>query len=135
MKKLKPGQKRCPKCEALVSGPRTKMCPKCGHAFNGKPVKAPVPEVAPVAVVAVEKPTKPVAVVSPQAPAVVKEPAKDGNTITLEQIKKVAETVKMLGGFQRATEMLEVIRELGGVKKFKELAEAITVSETSETKI
>ena len=39
-KKMKPGQKRCPSCGAMVKGPRTKTCPKCGHGFNGKPQEA-----------------------------------------------------------------------------------------------
>src|SRR5208283_429161 len=94
-KKMKPGQKRCPSCKALVSGTRTKTCPKCGHEFNGKP----------------------------------QEPSKDGGTVTLEQVKKVAQTVKAMGGFQRMIEMLDVIKAVGGVKKFKELAEAMTAAE------
>ena len=76
--------------------------------------------------------TKKVAEPSPQvapAPAVVEKPATTAGTITLEQIKQVAQTVKSLGGLQRATEVLEVIKDLGGAKKFKELAEAISVTE------
>src|SRR5271157_5243159 len=102
-KKMKPGQKRCPSCGASVSGPRTKTCPKCGHEFNGKPQESTAPAAAPATV----------------APAAVERPTKPNDTITLEQVKKVAQTVKTLGGLQRATEVLEVIRELGGAKKFK----------------
>ena len=109
-KKMKPGQKRCPSCGAAVKGPRTKTCPKCGHGFNGKP-QAAVVAAAPAALAVVEKPT-------------------NGGTITLEQIKKVAHTIKTLGGYQRATEVLAVIKEMGGVKKFRDLAEAMTVAET-----
>ena len=109
-KKMKPGQKRCPGCGASVKGPRTKNCPKCGHEFNGKPQEGPVPVAAP-ATVAPAKPT-------------------NGGTITLDQVKKVAQTIKTLGGFQRVTEVLEVIKELGGVKKFKDLAEAMSVPAT-----
>jgi hypothetical protein len=72
----------------------------------------------------VAKQTTPAEVV----PAVAEK--KNGGTITLEQVRKVAQTVKAMGGFQRMTEVLEVIRELGGVKKFKDLAEAMTVVET-----
>jgi uncharacterized Zn finger protein (UPF0148 family) len=111
-KKMKPGQKRCPSCGTSVSGPRTKTCPKCGHEFNGKPQEAPVPKASPATAV----------------PAVVEKPATSGGTITLDQVKKVAQTVKTLGGVQRMTEVLEVIKELGGVKKFKELAEAISAT-------
>ncbi len=64
-----------------------------------------------------------------EAPAAVDKPAKNGDTITLEQVKKVAKTIKAMGGFQRMTEMLEVIKEAGGVKKFRDLAEAMTAAE------
>jgi uncharacterized membrane protein YvbJ len=113
--KMKPGQKRCPNCGVAVNGPRTKTCPKCGHGFNGKP-QAAVVAAAPAAPTVVEKPT-------------------NGGTVTLEQIKKVAQTVKTLGGYQRATEVLAVIKEMGGVKKFKDLAEAMTVSGTEATTV
>ncbi len=63
------------------------------------------------------------------APAVV-EKATNGGTITLDQVKNVAHTVKMLGGFQCMTEVLAVIKECGGVKKFKDLAEAMSMTET-----
>ena len=66
------------------------------------------------------------------APAAVEKPTKNGGTITLEQVKKVAQTINSLGGFQRVTEVLEVIKELGGVKKFTELAEAMSVTATDE---
>ncbi len=69
-------------------------------------------------------------VAAPVAPAVVEKLAKNGDAITLDQIKKVAHTIKMLGGLQRVTEVLAVIKEMGGVKKFKDLAEAMTVTGT-----
>jgi hypothetical protein len=83
---------------------------KLKKAGNGKRAAKPVPEVAP-------------------APAVVAKPATNGGTITLEQIKKVAFTIKTLGGFQPVIEVLDVIKEMGGVKKFRDLAEAMTVKE------
>jgi len=61
------------------------------------------------------------------APAVVEK--KPADSITLDQIRKVAQTINNLGGYQRMTEVLAVIKELGGVKKFKDLAEAMTVVE------
>ena len=67
---------------------------------------------------------------APAAPAVVEKPAKNGDTITLEQVKQVAHTIQMLGGLQRVIEVLAVIKDLGGVKKFKDLAEAMTVTST-----
>jgi hypothetical protein len=118
-KKMKPGEKRCPSCGATVKGPRTKTCPKCGHGFNGKP-QAAVVAAAPAAPAVVEKPAK---------------PATNGGTITLEQVKKVAQTVKTLGGLQRVTEVLAVIKEMGGVKKFKDLAEAMTATGTEGTTV
>jgi arginine repressor len=63
-------------------------------------------------------------------PAVVEKPTKPADTITLDQVKKVAETIRTIGGLQRVAEVLEVIKASGGVKKFKELAEAMTVTAT-----
>ena len=65
---------------------------------------------------------------TPAAPPAVQKPTTNGGTITLDQIKKVAQTIRTLGGYQRVTEVLEVIKELGGVKKFKDLAEAISAT-------
>ena len=62
-----------------------------------------------------------------EAPA--EKPTKAADTITLEQIKKVAETVKMIGGFARLHELLAVIKEVGGPKKFRDLLEAMAVPE------
>ncbi len=73
---------------------------------------------------------KPDAIVA--AALAVETPTKPGGTITLEQVKKVAQTIKTIGGFQRVLEVLEVIKELGGVKKFRELAEAVTAPVTDE---
>src|SRR5271165_4162316 len=39
------------------------------------------------------------------APAAVEKPATNGRTITLEQVKKVAQTVKAMGGYQRMIEV------------------------------
>lgn len=78
---------------------------------------------------ATKKAAKKPAVAVAAAPAVLEKPT-NGGTITLEQVKKVACTIKTLGGFQRVIEVLEVIKELGGVKKFKDLAEAMSVPET-----
>jgi hypothetical protein len=109
-KKMKLGYKRCPKCEALVKGPRTRVCPKCSHEFESKQKKAPVPAPLTVAV---------------EAPA-----TKPANAVTIEQIRAVGQMVQQIGGFRRLHEMLGGIREVGGMKKFKELAEAMAVSES-----
>ena len=99
------GQKQCPSCNKWIKGTRWKACPHCSHEFQPKKVAK--------------------AKVVVEAPAPIEKPAKPADTITLEQIKKVATTVKALGGFQRMTEVLDVIKQAGGVKKFKDLAEAI----------
>ena len=64
--------------------------------------------------------------VAAEAPVVVEKPTTNGGTITLEQIKKVAHTITMAGGYQRVTEVLDIIKELG-VKKFRDIKEAMAV--------
>ena len=66
------------------------------------------------------------------ATTVIENPTKPGDTITLEQIKKVAQTVKTIGGFDRLKELLEVVREVGGMKKFKDLLDAMAVTEVDD---
>ena len=78
----------------------------------------------------VKRAAKQKVVVEASTPAAVEKPTKAGDTITLDQVKKVAQTIETVGGFQRVTEVLEVIRELGGVRKFKDLAEAMSATET-----
>jgi hypothetical protein len=63
-----------------------------------------------------------------EATFVAEKPATNGGTITLDQVKKVAQTIYTMGGYHRVTDLLDVIKELGGVKKFKDLAEAISVT-------
>jgi hypothetical protein len=53
-------------------------------------------------------------------------------TVTLEQVKAVALTVKTLGGSVRLYGLLALVKEVGGVKKFKDLLEAISGTETDE---
>ncbi len=65
---------------------------------------------------------------APAAPAIVEKPAKGGEMITLEHVRKAAEVIAKVGGFHRVTELLEIIRELGGVKKFRDLAEAMSTT-------
>ncbi|MGA2031047.1 MAG: hypothetical protein ABSG68_02220 [Thermoguttaceae bacterium] len=73
------------------------------------------------------------AVSASPAPAPASEkPAKPGDTITLEQIKAVSQTVRTIGGFGRLKELLEVIREVGGLKKFKDLLEAMAAAEKDD---
>jgi uncharacterized Zn finger protein (UPF0148 family) len=103
-KKTRQGQKQCPKCNAWVKGTRTKACPKCDHQFNGKQKAAPAPE-----------------------PATVEKKA--ANTVTVEQVKAVTQTVQVIGGFARLNELLVLIKEVGGVKKFKDLLDAMSAPE------
>jgi arginine repressor len=74
---------------------------------------------------------KPIAGV-PASPATAEpeKTAKAGATVTLEQVKAVALTVKTLGGFVRIHELLDLIKEVGGLKKFKDLVAAISGTET-----
>jgi len=106
------GQKQCPKCNKWIKGTRSKTCPYCSYEFQPK-----------------TQAIKPAAVASTPAPAAIEKPATNGGTITLEQVKKVAQTIKTMGGYQRMIEVLETNKAAGGVKKFKDLAEAMTVSE------
>jgi len=80
----------------------------------------------------VKKAAKKEAVAIATAPAAIEKPATNGGTITLEQVKKVAQTVKAMGGYPRMIEVLDVIKAAGGVKKFKELAEAMTATSTDD---
>jgi len=106
------GQKQCPKCNKWIKGTRSKKCPYCSHEFQPK-----------------TKAIKPVVVTPTPATVAVGKPT-NGSGITLEQVKKVAQTVKAMGGFQCMTEVLDVIKASGGVKKFKDLAEAMSVTAT-----
>ena len=99
-KKSRLGQKQCPKCEAWIKGTRAKACPKCGYKFRPKQKAAPAPE--------------------PAAPV-----EKAANTVTVEQVKAVARTIKAIGGFDRLNELLGLIREVGGLRRFKDLLDAM----------
>ncbi len=110
-KKTRRGQKQCPKCGAWVKGTRAKTCPNCNFQLNGK---QEAPAVQPVAAA---------------------KPTKTGDTVTVEQVRAVAQTVKAIGGFNRLNELLGLVKEVGGVKKFKDLLDAMTVSETSESEV
>ena len=93
-----------------------------GHVAN---IKTKLNKESGTAKKTVKKAAKKEAPFEAAAPAVEKA-AKAGDTITLELVKKVAHTIKAMGGFQRMTDVLEVIKEAGGVKKFKDLAEAMS---------
>jgi hypothetical protein len=107
------GQKQCPKCDAWVKGTRAKTCAKCDHEFGAKPDRATVAE---------------------QVVAVSEKPVKPGATMTIGHVKAVAETVKTLGGFDRANELLATIKEVGGAKRFKELLDVMAMTQPTETK-
>ena len=65
------------------------------------------------------------------AAAPVEKAAPANGTITLDLVRKVAHTVRALGGIKQTNELLDVIREAGGMKKFKDLAEAMAVAESN----
>lgn len=71
---------------------------------------------------------KQAAVEAAPAPAAVEKPVKAGDTITISQVKAVAQTVKAVGGFARVNELLGLVKEVGGVKKFKDLLEAMSIT-------
>jgi hypothetical protein len=112
-KRTRRGQKQCPKCNAWVKGTRAKACPKCDYLFTAKR-KAPVRETV---------------------TATVEKPTRNGDTVTLEHVKAVAQTVKAMGGFGRLNELLGVIREVGGLRRFKDLSEAMSVATSAETAV
>ncbi len=56
------------------------------------------------------------------------EPApveKAAYTVTVEQVKAVAQTIRAIGGFDRLNELLGLIREVGGLRRFKDLLDAM----------
>jgi hypothetical protein len=70
---------------------------------------------------------KPLVEVEPAPVAAAPEaPAKPGTTITIEQVKAVAQAVKAVGGLARLDALLGLVKEVGGVKKFRDLAEAMS---------
>ena len=93
------GQKQCSKCGAWVKGTQY-------QDFYRNPVSssmaeklaAPAPNPEPAKVVA-EKPTR------------------AGETITIAQVRAVAQTVTLIGGFDRCHELLGVIRDVGGLRR------------------
>jgi len=99
-KKSRLGQKQCPKCDAWFKGTRAKVCPKCGYKFRAKQKAAPAPDPAPPVL-------------------------KAANTVTVEQVKAVALTIKAIGGYDRLNELLGLIREVGGLRRFKDLLDAM----------
>ena len=61
-----------------------------------------------------------------------KQPAKPSETITLEQIRKVAQAIKSVGGFVKLHELLEVIQDVGGMDRFRDLLEAMSATGTDD---
>ena len=94
-----------------------------GHVANIKTKINAERAKKPKAVKAVARVAKASAPVAEPAPAVAEKPA---STITIEQIKAVVQTVKLVGGADRLNELLGLVKEVGGVKKFKELLDAIS---------
>ena len=60
------------------------------------------------------------------------EPVTLNETITLDQIRKVALTIKTAGGVVKLHELLTVIQEVGGLDQFKELLAAMSATNTND---
>jgi hypothetical protein len=75
------------------------------------------------------KATPVAAVAAVQATVEPEKNGKAGATVTLEQVKAVAVTIKALGGSVCLYGLLALIKEVGGVKKFKDLLDAVSVPE------
>ena len=114
-KKMRRGQKQCPKCNAWVKGTRSKACPKCDYQFNAK--RREVHVVQAVAAVVAEKPTK------------------AADTVTIEQLRAVTQTVKAIGGFNRLNALLGLVKEVGGLRKMKDLLEAMSMADAGTTAV
>jgi hypothetical protein len=69
------------------------------------------------------------AAVEAATPVGVEKPTKAGDTVTVDQVRAVAQTVKTMGGFNRFNELLDLIKEVGGLRKMKELLDAMSVPE------
>jgi hypothetical protein len=61
--------------------------------------------------------------------------AKVSATVTLEQVKAVAVTVKTLGGSVQLDGILVLIKEVGGLKGFKDLLDAMSATEANASSI
>ena len=104
-KRTRQGQKQCPACKKWIKGTRTRACPNAATTSRESNRR-------------------------PQAPAPVEKTA---NTVTVEQVRAVAQTVKAIGGADRLNELLGLIKEVGGLKKFKDLLDAMSVPETTQS--
>ena len=67
--------------------------------------------------------------------ATAEKPTKNGDVVTLEQVKAVAQTVRAIGGFGQLNELLGLIRAVGGVRRFKDLSEAMSLAESVGTAV
>lgn len=107
-KKVRRGQKQCSQCGKWVKGTRTKTCPHCDYQFNGQSKSK-----------AVSEPVK----------AETTKPAKNGDGITIHQIRAAASMVAAVGGFERCYQLLDVIRDIGGVRRMTDLLAAISTAQ------
>ena len=108
-KRTRRGQKQCPKCKAWIKGTRAKSVPQ----------------------VRLRIPWRNDGCLNRHRS---QQPEKAGDTVTISQVKAVAQTVKTVGGFVRLNELLGLIKEVGGVKKFKELLEAIAAPKRTRSR-
>jgi hypothetical protein len=57
---------------------------------------------------------------------------RNSDALSIYHVKKVAQTVRDLGGFSCTKEMLSVISEVGGLKRFRDLLDAMDVTATDD---
>ena len=57
------------------------------------------------------------------------------DTITIGQVKVVAQMVNTVGGFDRFHELLGVIRDVGGLRRMKNLLEAMSAAQEGTTAV
>ena len=57
---------------------------------------------------------------------------KAGDTVTIDQVRAVTQTVKVIGGSTRLNDLLGLIKDVGGLRRFKDLLEAVSVVETND---
>jgi hypothetical protein len=93
--KVPPGHRRCPYCKAVFAGPRKPICPECNHSLN------------------VRKKTGE-ATTQKQ-----KSSGKNGGASAhsiIAQMEKARALAEMLGGSDRAEQILTLIETIGSVQ-------------------
>jgi hypothetical protein len=66
---------------------------------------------------------------------VAEKPTKAADTVTIEQLRAVTQTVKAIGGFNRLNALLGLVKEVGGLRKMKDLLEAMSMADAGTTAV